>query len=258
MSSDLTENQFSYQSHLQLDRLLTSMRPITDHPEEHVFITTHHSLELWFKQILFDLRRTIAHLDAGELAQANWLLKRAGEIMRLAEAHWTVLETMSSADFLEFRKRLTGASGLQSRQFRELEILCGLHELASEDYIRGVRKAWPGLIEGTARTLRASFFDAIKRSGLSLAEIYLTRWRNFELFTLAESAIEFDRRMSAWRQSHILMVRRQIGMRTRGTGGTIGKDYLAAAANHMFFPELWELRHDMAAHAGGEVTKAEG
>ena len=254
MSNQLNAQQFSYQAHLQLDRLLTSLQQITDHPEEHIFITTHHSLEIWFKQILFDMKRIIVHLDAGDLTQPIWLLKRIGEIMRLAEAHWVVLETMSSADFLEFRRELTGASGLQSRQFRELEVLCGLHEIAGDEYVRRVENAWPGMIEATPRTLRAAFFEAIARSGRSLAEIYRDRWRSFDLFNLAEGAIELDRRVAGWRQNHILMVRRQIGMRTRGTGGTDSRDYLAATTTHMFFPELWELRHDMAASAGGEVT----
>lgn len=254
MPNPLNDQQLSYQAHLQLDRLLTSLQPITDHPEEHIFLTTHHSLEIWFKQILFDTKRIIRHLDAGELTQATWLLKRIGEIMRLAEAHWVVLETMSSADFLEFRGNLTGASGLQSRQFRELEVLFGLHEVAGDEYARRVETAWPGMIEATPRTLRMAFFDAIARSGRSLAEIYRDRWQSFDHFTLAEGAIELDRRVAGWRQNHILMVRRQIGMRTRGTGGTIGRDYLTATTTHMFFPELWELRHDMAASAGGEVT----
>ncbi|WP_239508362.1 tryptophan 2,3-dioxygenase family protein, partial [Proteus mirabilis] len=72
-----------------------------------------------------------------------------------------VLETMSSADFLEFRRKLTGASGLQSHQFRELEVLCGLHEIAGNDYVRRVESAWPGMIDAAPRTLRAAFFDAI-------------------------------------------------------------------------------------------------
>ncbi len=31
--------QFDYAYHLQLDQLLTSLRQITPHPEEHLFIT---------------------------------------------------------------------------------------------------------------------------------------------------------------------------------------------------------------------------
>ena len=122
--------QFDYVYHLQLDRLLTSMRLITTHPEEHIFLTTHHVLELWFKHVIFDLKRIVPMLDGDDLAQANWLMRRLAEILKLAEAHWTVLETMTAADFAEFRGNLTGASGMQSRQFREVEVMIGLGQTA--------------------------------------------------------------------------------------------------------------------------------
>ena len=92
------------------------------------------------------------------MTRAIWLLKRAGEIMRLAEGHWTVLETMSAADFLEFRSYLTGASGMQSHQFRELEVMCGLCETAGDAYRDRVEKAWPGLTALYPVTLRRAFF----------------------------------------------------------------------------------------------------
>jgi len=251
----LSNDQFSYVRNLQLDRLLSSMQQITPHPEEHLFITTHHALEIWFKHIIFDLRRIIPLIEADRLAEANWLLKRIGEIMRLADGHWTVLETLASPDFHEFRPYLTGASGMQSRQFREVEVIGGLCEVAGEDYAAKVRTAWPGMIEETPITLRQAFFAVFKRAGLSLLEVYRDRWAHFELFTLAENAVELDRRFQSWRYNHILMVSRQIGMRTKGTGGTFGKDYLAGTMGYLFFPELWELRHELAALHGAEVAK---
>ncbi len=257
MAHQLSKDQFSYVSHLQLDQLLSSLKQITPHPEEHVFLTTHHALEIWFKQVIFDLKRIIAFLEAGELPQANWLLKRIGEIMRLADAHWTVLETLSSPDFHEFRPYLTGASGMQSRQFREVEVIGGLCEIGDEDYRENVRKLWPGMIEQYPVTLRRAFFNAIERSGHSLIEIYLDRWKQFELFLLCENAFELDRRFQSWRYNHILMVRRQIGMRTKGTGGTFGKDYLASTMKYLFFPELWELRHHISEFHGAEVAKSD-
>ena len=36
---------------------MSSMRQVTDHPEEHLFVTVHHVLELWFKHFIFDLDR---------------------------------------------------------------------------------------------------------------------------------------------------------------------------------------------------------
>lgn len=254
-NASLNQDQFSYVSHLQLDTLLSAMQPITPHPEEHIFLTTHHALEIWFKHVIYDLKRIIPMLEEDRLPEANWLLKRLGEIMRLADGHWTVLETLSAPDFHEFRPYLTGASGMQSRQFREVEVICGLCELGGDSYVQSVRKAWPGMIELYPITLRQAFFNAIKRSGIGLLEIYDKRWLHPHLFSLAENAMELDRRFQSWRHNHILMVRRQIGMRTKGTGGTYGRDYLSATMGYLFFPELWELRHDISALHGGEVAK---
>jgi len=118
-----------------------------------------------------------------------------------------------------------------------------------------VREAWPGMIEQTPITLRQAFFGAFKRAGLPLLEVYRERWKHSDLFVLAENAVELDRRFQSWRYNHILMVSRQIGMRTKGTGGTFGKDYLTATMGYLFFPELWELRHEIAALHGAEVAK---
>jgi tryptophan 2,3-dioxygenase len=249
------DDQLSYAGHLQLDTLLAAMRQITPHPEEHIFVTVHHAMEIWFKQLLFDLERVIRHLDSDEISRANWLLKRLAEIMRLAEGHWTVLEGLASPDFHEFRIHLKSASGMQSRQFREVEVLCGLCETAGPEYRMQVEKAWPDMIAAHPRTLRTAFFGAIERSGCGLLDIYRERWTRFDLFSLAEHALEFDRRFQSWRYNHILMVRRQIGIRTRGTGGTFAKDYLKATMDYLYFPELWEVRHEIASAAGAEVAK---
>ena len=249
------EQKFDYVHHLQLDKLLTVMRPVTAHPEEHLFVTVHHVLELWFKHVIFDLERIIALLRADDLAQANWLMRRIGEILKLAEAHWTVLETMTAADFAEFRGDLTGASGMQSRQFRQVEVMIGLHRTAGDDYVARTERLWPGLIAEHPVTLRDAFFGVFERRGVTLQAVYHDRWRRHDLFQLAENAFEIDRRFQSWRHNHILMVRRQIGIRARGTGGTFFKDYLATTTGYTFFPELFEFRNELTQAAGGEVLR---
>ena len=249
------DQRFDYVHHLQLDTLLSAMRQVTPHPEEHLFVTVHHVLELWFKHVLFDLDRIIALLQADELAQANWLLRRIAEILKLAEAHWTVLETMSAADFAEFRGNLTGASGMQSRQFRQVEVMIGLHQTADDVYRQRTETLWPGLIAEYPVTLRDAFFGVYERAGVSLLDVYRDRWTRNELFQLAENAFEIDRRFQSWRHNHILMVRRQIGIRARGTGGTFFKDYLASTTAYYFFPELFEFRNDLTEASGGEVME---
>ena len=49
-------------------------------------------------------------------------------ILQQLASHFTLMETMTTRDYLAFRDKLAGASGFQSAQMRELEILMGLPE----------------------------------------------------------------------------------------------------------------------------------
>jgi tryptophan 2,3-dioxygenase len=53
-------------------------------------------------------------------------LKRVVEIWKLLNHQVDIIETMTPLDFLEFRELLHGASGFQSKQFREIEASLGL------------------------------------------------------------------------------------------------------------------------------------
>lgn len=251
--TDLHDAQFNYQDHLQLDRLLNAQKPISAYPEEHFFIIVHQAYELWFKQLLFDLRRVIDDLENERVPQAIWLLRRSNRVLDLLHKQLDVLTMMSAADFLEFRSELKEASGLQSRQFRELEVLGGLCDTAGEDYARRLDAMWPGLRESIDRTLHQVLLQTIERCGVSLVDIYQQRWQHFEWFSLCEACIEFDARLLGWRSAHIKMVERMIGTRARGTGGTYGTRYLTSTTAHRLFPELWEVRNQMTELSGGFV-----
>jgi len=57
-------------------------------------------------------------------------------------------------------------------------------------------------------------------------------------FQLLNNLLETDEQLSTWRYRHMGMVHRMIGMRI-GTGGSTGRDYLAAAlGRHYIFKEL--------------------
>ncbi|KAJ9464294.1 Tryptophan 2 [Diplonema papillatum] len=112
------------------------------HHEELLFIVTHQSIELWFKVLLKDLVKARDLLDAcykekattessgswKDLALVGHYLRRATMIFHHAANTFAVLQTMHPADFLEFRDFLVPASGFQSCQFREIEILLGLND----------------------------------------------------------------------------------------------------------------------------------
>jgi tryptophan 2,3-dioxygenase len=102
---------------------------LTNH--EVVFITVHQVFELWFKLILRELAalRDLFREDyvpEDRMAAARRGLDRITRILRLANQHWEVVESINTRDYLDFRDKLFPASGFQSGQMREMEILMGL------------------------------------------------------------------------------------------------------------------------------------
>ena len=132
----MSHDPLYYGDYLQLDKLLTCVAPesakagVKAH-DEHLFIVIHQVYELWFKQILYELRSVCElfksdYISEASLATAVDRLRRVVEIQRVLVEQLTVLETMSPVGFLEFRDFLYPASGFQSLQFRQIEVLLGL------------------------------------------------------------------------------------------------------------------------------------
>jgi len=104
---------------------------LSDH--EVLFISVHQIFELWFKLALREvvtLRDLFAQDPVPEtsIAGAANGLDRLTRIFRQAASHFEVLESLSTRDYLDFRDKLFPASGFQSAQLREFEILLGLED----------------------------------------------------------------------------------------------------------------------------------
>jgi tryptophan 2,3-dioxygenase len=131
-------NQY-YGSYLGVDELLSLQKPLSlkegkvQAHDEMLFIIVHQTYELWFKQILYELeaccevlRKPSADDNGADMNVVVHRLKRVVEIWKLLNQQVDVLETMTPLDFLDFRSRLEGASGFQSKQFRQIESTLGL------------------------------------------------------------------------------------------------------------------------------------
>ena len=99
--------------------------------DEMLFIITHQVYELWFKQIIHELYAVMDDFDDDKVDERNIgrsiaRLDRVLKIQGLLIEQIEVMETMTALDFLEFRSYLFPASGFQSLQFRQIEILLGL------------------------------------------------------------------------------------------------------------------------------------
>lgn len=142
-SSSSSGGNPTYWSYLHLDRLLSAQSGVEESeddvtPDELHFIIVHQALELWFKLVLKQLRLARDELASERVTEEKvpfvvHHLKRVLEIFRVAADHFRVMETLTPQDFLAFRGKLGTASGFQSWQLREIEIILGLED---EQYIK--------------------------------------------------------------------------------------------------------------------------
>lgn len=99
--------------------------------DEVLFITVHQIDELWFKLIIRELV-SIRDLFAADrvpeqsLSAAVRGIRRVALLMHSVANHFALMESMTTRDYLAFRDKLSPASGFQSAQLREIEILLGL------------------------------------------------------------------------------------------------------------------------------------
>jgi tryptophan 2,3-dioxygenase len=128
----------AYWDYLRLDQLLSLQGGLEGDeaqlmPDELHFIIVHQAFELWFKLSLRELRLARDHLAAPRVPEESvpyvvHHLRRVSAILEHAVDQFTVMETLTPQDFLAFRDKLIPASGFQSFQLRELEIVLGLEE----------------------------------------------------------------------------------------------------------------------------------
>ncbi len=120
--------------------------------DEVMFIVVHQIDELWFKLVLRELvaiRNLFAaeHVAEQSLSTAVRRLRRTELLFRQVSSHFALMETLTTRDYLAFRDKLSPASGFQSAQLREIEILLGLRasdriSLGNENsYIDALRNA---------------------------------------------------------------------------------------------------------------------
>jgi tryptophan 2,3-dioxygenase len=257
----------TYSTYLHLDQLLTLQQPRSTPPEhdEMLFIVSHQAYELWFKLQLHELEKIRADFEQNRLYEAIALFKRVRTIMKVMVEQIDILETLTPMSFNSFRDRLDTASGFQSFQFREFEFLLGykradmlrFHKPGTADYERLQRRLRePSVVD--------AFYTFLEQNGVTIPtelrerdvtlptvpnavveegilRLYKTQ-PNFEI--LFELMTDFDEGFQEWRYRHIKLVERTIGSK-RGTGGSLGVEFLKKSLFHPIFPDLWAIRHKL-------------
>ena len=257
----------SYNTYLKIDQLLGLQQALSDGPEhdELLFIVTHQVYELWFKQIIHELDHLSQLFNRGDRNRALHTLKRLAKILKTLTQQVDILETLTPLEFNTFRDRLESASGFQSMQFRELEMLLGLKDPKK---IETLNLADDGALRVQQRYLQASLWDAFLvflnnsqhpvsgavlnrdvRQPLianpELQKVLIDVYHNDPLISeICEALVDFDEGLQEWRYRHVKMVERTIGAKF-GTGGSPGAAYLRETLFQPLWPDLWEIRSQL-------------
>jgi tryptophan 2,3-dioxygenase len=257
----------TYATYLKVDELLELQQPLSDGPEhdELLFITIHQVYELWFKQVLHEVKHAQQLLADDQRTRALGTLKRVLTILKTAVSQVDILETMTPLEFNSFRSRLDSSSGFQSVQFRELEMRLGYRGLERAHFHPAGSPARAHL-EGVLRepTLYQALLQHLHRAGYAMPEeamnhdlalstpesaevraqfIRIYRERS-ELAALCERFLDLDEGLQEWRYRHVKMVERTIGAKM-GTGGSAGADYLRRTLFRPLFADLWAIRSEL-------------
>ena len=144
--------------------------------------------------------------------------------------------------------------------FKSDDSATGLNTVTTADGQPGMNVYWKSYRSAYSKSLASKeianleifdtvFFKSDENRQLSAkasrAALFIMLYRGYPVlqlpFQLLNNLLEIDEQLSTWRYRHMSMVHRMIGMRI-GTGGSTGKDYLAAALNkHYIFKEIADL-----------------
>jgi tryptophan 2,3-dioxygenase len=258
----------TYGDYLQLDRLLSAQTPRSQHHDELLFIVQHQTSELWMKLMVHELSAAVQLVQRDDLEPSFKILARVGHIQDMLFQQWSVLETLTPNEYLQFRDVLGPASGFQSYQYRAIEFLLGNKDeksLAPHAHTPEIHVQLEKLLR--APSLYDEFLRHLARKGHPVPREVLERdvsqpyekhpgvvavfkriyentnqyWNDYEM---AEKLVDMEERFQLWRFRHVMTVQRIIGFK-RGTGGSSGVGFLKKALDLVFFPELWDVRTEL-------------
>ena len=267
--------RMTYGGYLQLDRLLSAQSPLSEppHHDEMLFIIQHQTSELWLKLLIHELTAAVDHLRHDRVWQFGKVAARCKRVMDQLTNQWSVLETLTPSEYMEFREVLGPSSGFQSLQYRTVEFLLGNKNAGMVKVFKHDPVAFAALDAVLAApSLYDEFLRYLARWGHAVPAGHLERdWskphvldpallpvferiyedpnRYWREYALCEDMVDLETQFQLWRFRHMRTVMRIIGFK-RGTGGSSGVDFLKRALDLTFFPELFEVRTTIGPERG--------
>lgn len=257
----------NYGGYLRLEQILSAQIPLSSppHHDEMLFIIQHQVSELWLKLIVHEVKAAIKHIESEELDIASKIFARVKQIQKQLFEQWSVLETLTPSEYVQFRDVFGSASGFQSVQYRMVEFLLGNKNAdmlkmfpQDSDSFRQLKKVLD------SPSVYDVFLHFLYKKGYAIphecvnrdwsvphqfnqdlvnvfVDIYNDTDNNWDAYALCEQLVDVEQSFQMWRFRHMKTVERIIGFK-RGSGGSSGVSFLKKALDLTFFPELLDVR----------------
>ncbi len=219
--------QLDYEIYLKTEKLLACQKEPEDfcNPDELQFMIVHQVEELWMKLMASTLLDIDDCLLTRRSLKALTLFRRVHICQEMMTQQLVLLETMSPKDYQGIRLLLGNGSGQESPGFRVL--------------LKMPQDLW------------ASFTSVYLEGGArSLEQIYDSEYSHDDAYMVAEALAEFDEQFQKFRNAHMQLIYRSIGVAANSLKGR-PVEILNEGLRQKFFPDLWQVRAEMTDRWGG-------
>jgi len=215
------EGTLDYELYLKTKPLLSCQKDFHElcNADELQFQIVHQIEELWMKLIGYTLLDIDDYLQQENTNRVLTLFRRVHIIQKLMIEQIALLETMSPKEYQEIRLLLGNGSGQESPGFRVL--------------LKMYQPLWS--------SFKAQYLD---KHGLTVEKIYDSGYAHGDAYVVAEAMVEFDELFQRFRYHHMQLIYRSIGIGAKSLKGR-PIEILEQGMRQQFFPELWEIRHQM-------------
>lgn len=215
------EGTLDYEIYLNTKALLTCQKDFKEfcNADELQFQIVHQVEEMWMKLIGYTLLDIDDYLQQENTLRVVTLFRRVHIALRLMTEQLALLETMSPKEYQEIRLQLGNGSGQESPGFRTL--------LKMHPHI------W--------HSFKTCYLDNHNRT---VEQIYNSNYSHSEAYVVAEALAEFDELIQRFRFVHLQLIQRSIGLGSKSLKGR-SVELLNEGLRVRFFPELWDIRHQM-------------
>ena len=225
------EGTLDYELYLNTKSLLSCQSKFEDlcNADELQFQIVHQVEELWMKLIAYTLLDIDDYLQQQNTNRVLTLFRRVHTAQRLMINQIALLEIMSPKEYQAIRERLGNGSGQESPGFRTL--------LKMHPHI------W--------QSFKEHYLD---KHNLTIEQIYNSNYTHSDAYMVAEALAEFDELFQRFRFVHLQLIQRTIGMGSKSLKGR-SVELLNEGLRVRFFPELWDIRHQMTDLWGAQYGK---